>query len=60
MQQRARELDPSPVAAAQLRGLVLGALGEAEAGEFARDALLSRSARDAVQAGMKQQVRGDR
>ena len=38
VQQRARELDPAAVAAAQLRGLVVGAIDQPEAGELALDA----------------------
>ncbi len=60
VQERARELDPAAVAAAQLRGLVVRALGEPEPRQLARDARLGDRARDAVQAGMEQEIAGHR
>ena len=59
VQQRARKLDPAAVAAGELRGLVVGALGEAEPCQLLLDARLGDRARNAVQAGMEQKIGGD-
>ena len=60
VQQRARELQAAAVAAAQLRGLVVRALGKAEPRQLLLDARLGDGARNAVQSGMEQQIAGDR
>ena len=60
VQQRARELDPPAVAAAEFRGLVVGALGKSKARELLVDMRLRHGARDSMQAGMEQEVGGDR
>ena len=60
MQQRTGKLDPAAVAAAELRRFVVGAVGKPEAGQFGFDPRLGDAARNAVQAGVKQQIGGDR
>ncbi len=60
MEQRSREFHPPPIAAAQLRCLVVGPLRETQANEFGVDAPLGDGARDAVQPGMEQEVRRHR
>ena len=60
VQQRARQFDAAAIAAAQLRGLVVRAFGKPEPRQLLRDALLGDRARNAVQAGVKQQIGGHR
>jgi hypothetical protein len=58
VQQGAGELDAAAVAAAQLRGLVVGALGKAELLELGCDAGERGCPRHAVQAGVEQEIGG--
>ena len=59
VQQRARQLDAAAVAAAQLRRLVVGAVGEPEPRQFVGDARLRDAARNAVQPGVEQEIGRD-
>src|SRR5258707_8845165 len=60
MKERARTLPPPAIAAAQLGGLVMGAVSEPEAGKLRFDARLGDAARNAVQAGVEQKIGGHR
>ena len=60
MQERARQFDAAAIAAGKLRGLVVGALGKSEPRKFLLDMCLRDCARDAVQAGVEQEIGGDR
>ena len=59
MQECARQFDAAAIAAGELRGLVVGALGKSEPHKLLFDMGLRHGARDPVQAGMKEEVRGD-
>src|SRR6185437_7054390 len=58
MQERPRELDPAPIAAAQLRDLVVRALDQPEPRQLAFDPRLCDLPRETVQSGMKQEIAG--
>jgi hypothetical protein len=58
MQERTRELDPAAVSPGELRGLVMGALGQSQPRELLLD-MACASARGILQTGMKQKVGRD-
>ena len=60
VQQRARELHPASVTAAERRSLVVGAVGKPEPRELVGDARVRIGSRHAVESGVKQEIGGDR
>ena len=60
MQERAREFDAAAIAAGKLRGLVMCALGKSQPRKLLLDLGLRHCARNAMQAGMEQEIGGNR
>ena len=60
MQQGASQLNPSPIAATQLRCLVMSAFGQVQSRQFFFDTPLCYVTREAMQTGMEKQIAGHR
>jgi hypothetical protein len=60
VQQRARQFNATAIAATQLGGFIVRALGKPEPRQFFGDALLGHSTRNSVQPGMEKEISGHR